>query len=115
MKIELLSNRERQIKSCFLTEVSFHYPNEVSDFEKKLWNLQRKNVQDENIYFDQDVINDKDNISGEKEKIDKLIVMDNVSGLADKPGDFASFLTVAKKFGYSCVYIFHIFYLEKAN
>ena len=26
-----------------------------------------------------------------------------------------SVLTVARKFGYSCVYIFHIIYLEKLN
>ena len=34
--------------------------------------------------------------------MDKLIVMDNVSGLANKSNNFAS------KFGYSCEYIFHI-------
>ena len=36
--------------------------------------------------------------------MDKLIVMDNVCGLADKSGEFSSFLTVARKFGYSCFY-----------
>ena len=41
--------------------------------------------------------------------------MDDVSGLADKSEELSSFLTVAGKFGYSCVYIFHIIYLEKAG
>ena len=50
-----------------------------------------------------------------KKKIHKLIVMDDVSGLADKSGDFSSFLTVSRKFGYSGLYIFHILYLNKLN
>ena len=36
--------------------------------------------------------------------------MDVVSGLADKSNDFAIFLTVTRKFGYICLYIFHIIY-----
>ena len=51
---------------------------------------------------------------GEKAKRDRLIVMDDVSGLADKSKKFASFLTVARKFNYTCVYIFHIIYPEKS-
>ena len=39
--------------------------------------------------------------------------MDDVSGLADKSKKFASFLTVARKFNYTCVYIFHTVYPEK--
>ena len=34
--------------------------------------------------------------------------MDDVSGLADVSKKFANFLTVSKKFGYHCVYIFHV-------
>ena len=39
--------------------------------------------------------------------------MDDVSSLADKSNTFANFLTVTKKFGYHCAYIFHIILLEK--
>ena len=39
----------------------------------------------------------------------------DVSGLADECKKFASFLTVARKFNYSCVYIFHTIYPEKTN
>ena len=46
-------------------------------------------------------------------KIDKLIVMDNVSVLADKSNDFSNFLTPSRKFGYICLYIFHIIYTTK--
>ena len=33
--------------------------------------------------------------------------MDNVSGLADNSEAFANFLTVSRKFGLTCAYIFH--------
>ena len=36
--------------------------------------------------------------------------MDNVSGLADKSEEFANFLTVSRKYGLTCVYIFHTIY-----
>ena len=51
----------------------------------------------------------------EKKKIDQLIVMDGVSGLADKSNDFSKFLTVSRKFGYMCLYIFYTIYLSKSN
>ena len=41
--------------------------------------------------------------------------MDDVSGLADASKIFASFLTVARKFNYTCVYIFHTIYPEKSK
>ena len=50
-----------------------------------------------------------------KKEFDTLIVMGNASGLADKSGDFSSFLTVSRKFGYSCLYIFHILHPNKLN
>ena len=37
----------------------------------------------------------------EKTTCDQLIVMDNVSGLADKSKKFASFQTIARKFNYT--------------
>ena len=48
--------------------------------------------------------------AGEKIPIDKLIVMDDVSGLADKCEDFSNFLTVSRKYGFSCLYVFHTIY-----
>ena len=38
--------------------------------------------------------------------LDKLIVMDDVSGLADKSDEFANFLTVSRKYGITCVTFF---------
>ena len=42
--------------------------------------------------------------------LNKVIVMDNVSGLADKSEEFANFLTLSRKYGLICVYIFHTIY-----
>ena len=42
-----------------------------------------------------------------------LIVIDDVSDVADKSNNFSNFLTVSRKFGYICVYIFHIIYPKK--
>ena len=47
--------------------------------------------------------------------MDRVIVMDDVSGLAEKSENFAEFLTVSRKFGFSCVYIFHTNYPTKNN
>ena len=47
-------------------------------------------------------------------QLDQVIAMDNFSCFPDKRNDFASFLTVSRKFKYSCVYIFHIIYPEKS-
>ena len=46
---------------------------------------------------------------------DRLIVMDDVSGLTDESKKFAAFLTVNRKYIYNCVYIFHTIFPEKAN
>ena len=47
---------------------------------------------------------------GEWTQINELIVMDDVSGLADKCENFSNFLTVSRKYGFTCVYVFHTIY-----
>ena len=47
--------------------------------------------------------------------MNKLIIMDDVFGLADKSQDFSSFLTVSRKYGFSCVYVFHTIYPGRQN
>ena len=37
-----------------------------------------------------------------------LIVMDDVSGVPDASKKFTNFLTISKKLGYNCVYVFHL-------
>ena len=45
--------------------------------------------------------------------MDRLIVMDDVSGIADSCKEFADFLTVSRKYRYHCVYVFHVIIPEK--
>ena len=52
---------------------------------------------------------------GEEMVFDKLIVMDDVSGLVDKSDEFANFLTVSRKYRMTCVYIFHTIYPSRQN
>ena len=51
----------------------------------------------------------------ENGKKDQLIVMNDVSGLADRSNKFASFLTTTRKFRYHCFYIFHVIFLKKTH
>ena len=76
----------------------------------------QKEIYDENKNVDSDckISGDNCNIFGENKKFDRLIVMDDVSGLADKSKNFVNFLTVSRKFGYICLYIFHIIYPTKS-
>ena len=43
-------------------------------------------------------------------ELDRLIVMGNVSDLADNSEEVTNFLTVSQKYGLTCVYIFHTLY-----
>ena len=54
-------------------------------------------------------------VVGEYRELDSLIVMDDISGLANKSNKFSSFLTVSQKFGYSFLYIFHIIFPSRST
>ena len=47
--------------------------------------------------------------------LDKLIAMDDISGLADKSDEFANFFTMSRKYGITCLYIFHTVYPSREN
>ena len=107
-KINLSNNREDEIRQCFsYTKLKFHYPNDVEDLNLVIETFQKQ------TYDEDEKTNDNCNSFDENKKFDKLIVMDDVSGLANKLNDFANFLTVSRKFGYICLHIFHIIYPTK--
>ena len=112
--IELKPEREAEIESCFSCDVEFHYPKGLEKFGDLLDDFKaRSNTAKAVDTFSED--NDIVNIGfGEKTNRDRLIVMYDVSGLADESKELASFLTVACKFNYTCVYIFHTIYREKS-
>ena len=108
--IKLNESREAEIESNFSCDVSFSYPDDVNELadlleEFKLEVETEQNDQNENVT----------SIFGEKINRDRLIVFDDVSGLADHSNKFANFLTVARKYKYNCIYIFHTIYPEKAT
>ena len=106
--IQLNESREAEIESNFSCDISFFYPNDVNDLadliEEFKLEVESEETENENV-----------TIFGEKINRDRLIVFDDVSGLADNSNKFASFLTVARKYKYNCVYIFHTIYPEKAT
>ena len=100
--INLSKKREGEIESCFEAKVDFYYPSYKYKLSKTFSDF-------ENIYRKKD--QRKSNFEGSRKselvKRDNLIVLDDVTGLADKSPSFVKFLTVCHKFGYSILYIFH--------
>ena len=94
----------KNIRSCLIDEqMDFKYLNTLEDFEKLLELFQIKKAPCNENYL------------GENIKLDRLIVIDDVSGLADRSEEFADFLTVSRKFGLTCVYSFHTIYPTRQN
>ena len=108
--IRLSQKREAEIESNFSCEVKFSYPLDEDELNDKLEEFKLES-ESENDSID----NNNVNVFGEKSTRDRLIVFDDVSGLADTSKKFVSFLTVARKYSYNCVYIFHTIYPEKSN
>ena len=104
--IRLNASREAEIELNF--EASFFYPNEIHELGDLLEEFKLEVETEEITNYD------NVNIFGEVIDRDRLIVFDDVSGLADNSNKFASFLTVARKYKYNSVYIFPTIYPEKA-
>ena len=100
--INLSKKREGEIESCFEAKVDFYYPTDEYELSKAFSDF-------ENIYREKDQRKSHFEGSGKGKlvKRDNLIVLDDVTGLADKSLSFVKFLTVCGKFGYTIVYIFH--------
>ena len=103
--IQLSMTREVEVHSSLICDVSLYYPQTLKAFD----NL----VEDFKLKLIDDTDSTNNNNYRENKKTDRLIVMDNVLHLADCSNIFASFLTVTRKFGHHCVYIFHIILPEK--
>ena len=96
--------REAEIQASFSCPIEF---NNVSDWEDL--NILVNNFKERSESISEDSSNVNDSIYGENKKLDHLIVMDDVSGIADSHrSDFASFLTVSRKYRYNIVYAFHV-------
>ena len=117
--IKLDKQREPELQSCFDSQLDFYYPRNREQFEELLEYFKTKSssAEPDDTHSDQDFSSDVVNYGanyGGKSQRNRLIVMDDVSGLADLSVKFASFLTVARKFKYHCLYIFHTIDPEKS-
>ena len=99
--IDIYKKREAKIQSCFSNETEVHVAKEPDELELlvETFKLRTHDIPDEN---------DVNSIFGKNKKMDHLIAMDDVPVVADISKKFASFLTVSRKFGYHCMYVFHV-------
>ena len=117
--IKLDKQREAELQSWFDCQLDFYYPRNKEQFENLLQYFKTKSnsTEPDDTHSDKDFSVDNVNYGenyGEKSNRNHLIVMDDVSGLADSSIKFGSFLTVARKFKYHCLYIFHMIHPEKS-
>ena len=98
--IEIDEQKEAEIQSCFSNEVEFLLATEPNDLVSLIekYKLRTRDITN----------NESNSLFGEKISMDCLIVMDDVSGIADNCKTFAKFLTVCRKYRYHCIYVFHI-------
>ena len=95
----LNKEREDSIRDSFKDQkVHFSYPQDLNDFNNLIENFMQVKAD----YIDNDM--------GELPVINRLIILDHVSGLADKSEQFSNFLTVTRKYGFSCLYVFQRIY-----
>ena len=104
--ITLSDTRKAQIQSCFSNDIEFFDINSYEDLNELINYFKELNQDtDETESINYDVNN---SFFGEKKLLNNLIVMDDVSGIADNSkSDFADFLTVSRKYRYSVIYAFH--------
>ena len=105
---EISKTRESEMQSCFSNDVELHPAPDTHSLKSFIETFKLK-TQD----LAEDDVNINDYVYGEKIIMDRLIVMDDVSGIADSCKEFAGFLTVSRKYRYHCVYVFHIIILNK--
>ena len=107
--IQLRKTRETEIQSCFDCNLSFQYPQNLKTFDDLLDDFKVQKSIDNTNSID-------NNNYGENKKTDCLIVMDDISGLADRSKRFASFLTIARKYvSISLCLYFSYYFARKIN
>ena len=92
--IDIDKKREAEIQSYFTNETEVHVANELDELDSLTETFKLRSHEetaDENV----------NNSFGENKKLDRLIVMDDVSSVADISKKFSNFLTVSRKFGYN--------------
>ena len=100
--IDIDQKIEAEIQSYFSNETEVHIAKEPDELDSLIETLKLQSSHD---------TNDKNHVNtffSENKKMKGFVVMDDVSGIADVSKKFANFLTASRKFGYHCVYVFHL-------
>ena len=100
--IDIDKQREAEIESCFSNEIEVHVAKEQDELDSLIETFKLRSLEESD---NSNIIN---NSLGENRKLDWLIIMIDVSGVADVLKKFGNFLTVSRKFGDNCVYVFHV-------
>ena len=96
--ISLTKKREAEIQTNFSCEVEFYYPANEDEFDAILEELKSKSRGDEETADDNyDYETNVDNVFGGNSIRNRLIVFDDVSGLANNSKKFASFFDCCSK------------------
>ena len=98
--IDIDKQREAEIQSYFKNETEVHIAQEQDKLDSLIETFKQRSHENSS--------HNVNNSFGENKKLNRLIIMDDVSGVADVSKNFANFLTVSRKFGYNCVYVFHV-------
>ena len=94
--IAINKKREAEIQSYFKNETEVHNAQDQDKRDSLIDTFKQRSHENDNSN------NRNVNSSyGENRKIDRLIIMDDVSGIADVSKNFSNFLTVSRKFGYN--------------
>ena len=100
--IDLKEQTKAEIQSYFSNETEVHVAKEQDELDYLIETFKLRSREESH---NRNMLN---NSFGENRKLDRLIIMDDVSGVADVSKKFANFLTVSRKFDYDCVYVFHV-------
>lgn len=84
-QIELSASWEAEVLSCLSVPIEFHYLSTVEKPADLIVHFKKLSAKNNDSTVDNDII------FGEKGKMDGLITMDDVSGLADRSSNFVSF------------------------
>ena len=103
--IAIDKKREAEIQSYFKNETEVHIAQDQDKLDSLTDTFKQRSHENYDGYSNNNNVNSS---FGENRKMDRLIIMDDVSGIADVSKNFSNFLTVSRKFGYNCVYVFHV-------
>ena len=92
MSISLSKSREAEIQSCFNSKVEFQHVQDIDDLKELIETFK---LRTENLVENDNV---SSSIYGENKIMDRLIGMDDVSGVADSCKEFADFFTITRKY-----------------